>query len=1104
LGIQVGAAPLDPALMGVTEGPNVSPVSTPTAQPPELPYPEEPTYPLPNGGDAISHSEMNAVRQPEGPGFLQTFELSAENDWSLAWASRQLGMMSPDHGTPVTENDLKETMKTLPEEYWDWLPEAQTKEHLQAIAQSAKDYDEREKLLAMTGATGAVQRLLVNVLDPTFIGASLLTEGAAAPVLGAMKLGRMGRLLASAAVAGTGNVLGEAVSSTVDPTVTGKSYLEAFGYGAVLGGTLGVLRRNPVLHEEANATVKLGQKFIADADKAGSVGAASTGGLLEGTAPIIEGDVPHAFGPRLDSAGWTTQTRSKLAALLAPVMGEVAGGFKGHEVVPIAATEVGARLNHQFRSKFYAVVGPAWKEFADDPANGVSFREKWGLGKKYREFSSQVGDYVQDPNPGAADAYHPAVVKAGNRFRQLKAEWLDRLWNPGLDEGKQLEPVQGFENVLKDPHYFPKISDGAKIDELVRRYGVQKLQRFVRNAILPEITDADMRARIADGWLERIHSAGYGIRDPLSDALRSGKPESIKEALLEIEGLKPEDIDNIVARLAAKDDTAGSSRSMRRSPLDYTHSETYGDGTTLSMKDFFLRDADEVFNRYSREMSGRVALAKIHVRNPDTGETIVNGIRGEADFNKYKEWIRQEYLRHPGGKKEMGAVIQNLDYLHGAILGRPIYKSNAFLRRVRDANFVRLMSRLGLNELQEFGMIVSRVGVKAMMTQMPTFRHIVEGGIEKKYANRLAQELSEWGVADEPFIGEARWRHLEEISGEQVSSTRLERVGQKVDNALVFGKNVTQELSFFRFVHSRLAQWASKSVAQTWADMAHGRRLNILGGKDVERMAAAGIDEKMAERVHAEIRQHAELDGKKLVAMNFAKWNPEVRSQYLGSLFRVSRQLVLNTDPGNAHRWMSHPMGKLLSQFRVFLASAWVKRTLDAGNHLDMRAAATILMEIMMGAATHAVNVVGNAAAQKDPAEYRRQQLSVTRLATAGIGRSGIASFLPAVVDSGLAFTGRPGFKADGSFGYVRAPLFDARSSATPNDLLFGVPAVNFLSDSSTFTGDAIRAAITHDSMSRKGVNAGLRSLPWGNWWPITSLVGNLTRDLPYSPPRTD
>jgi hypothetical protein len=1091
--------------MGVAEGPNVSPVSTPTAQPPGLPYPEEPTYPLDLAPDAIPHSATN-VAQPEGPGFLETFKLSAENDWSLAWASRQLGTMSPDHGEPVTENDLKETMKTLPEEYWDWLPEAQTKEHLQAIAQSAKDYDEREKLLAMTGATGAVQRLLVNVLDPTFIGASLLTEGAAAPVLGAMKLGRMGRLLASSAVAGTGNVLGEAVSSTVDPTVTSKSYLEAFGYGAVLGGAIGVLRRNPVLHAEANDTVKLGQKFIADADKAGSVGAASTGGLLEGTAPIIEGDVPHAFGPRLDSAGWTTQTRSKLAALLAPMLGEVAGGFKGHEVVPLAATEVGARLNHSMRSKFYSVVGPAWREWAKDKANGVSLLGRSGLGKKYREFMTQVGDYVEDPVPG--DSYHPAVVKAANRFRQLKAEWLDRLWNPGLDEGKQLDPVAGFENVLKDPHYFPKISDGAKIDELINRFGMQKLQRFVRNAILPEITDKDMRARIADGWLNRIHSAGYGIRDPLSDALRTGKPESIREALLEIDGLKPEDIDSIVARLAAKDDTGASSRAMRRSPIDYTHTETYGDGSTISMKDFFQRDADEVFNRYSREMSGRVAMAKIHVRNPDTGETIVNGIRGEADFNKYKDWIRQEYqrLELPKGQKdkELNAVIENLDYLHGAIVGRPIYKSNAFLRRVRDFNFVRLMARLGLNELQEFGMIVTRVGIKAMMTQMPTFRHIVEGGIEQKYANRLAQELSEGGVADEPFIGEARWRHLEEIGGEKIASTRRERIGLKVDNALSFGKSVTQELSFFRFVHSRLSQWASRAVAQTWADMAHGRRLNILGGKDVERMRAAGIDEKMAERIHAQIRQHAEMDGKKLVAMNFAKWDPEVRSQFLGSLFRVSRQLVLSTDPGNMHRWMSHPMGKLLSQFRVFLASAWVKRTLDAGNHLDMRAAATILMEIMMGAATHAVNVVGNAAAQKDPAEYRRQQLSVTRLATAGIGRSGIASFLPAVVDSGLAFTGRPGFKADGSFGYVRAPLFDARSSATPNDLLFGVPAVNFLSDSSTFTGDAIRAAITHDSMSRKGVNAGLRSLPWGNWWPITSLVGNLTRDLPYSPPRTD
>jgi hypothetical protein len=373
LGIQVGPAPLDPALMGTTEGPNV-PATTPTAQPPQLPYPEEPTFPLDMSTGVAPPTEV-LPGGPEAPGFFETFKLSAQNDWSLAWASRQLGTMSPDHGTPVTQEDLKQTMATLPEEYWDWLPAAQTKEHLDAIAQSAREYDEREKLLGMTGITGTAQRFLVNVLDPTFIGASLLTEGAAAPVIGAFKLGRLGRLLSSAAVAGAGNTLGEAASSLVDPTITGKDYLTAFGYGAVLGGTFGLLRKNPALHDEANDTVKLGQKLIAKsaAPEGSSAGAASTGGLLEGSAPIIEGDVPHAFGFRLDSAGRTTQYNSKLGALLAPVMGEVAGGFKGNSVVPLAATEVGARLNHAMRSKFYGVVGPAWGKYADDPANHVSF-----------------------------------------------------------------------------------------------------------------------------------------------------------------------------------------------------------------------------------------------------------------------------------------------------------------------------------------------------------------------------------------------------------------------------------------------------------------------------------------------------------------------------------------------------------------------------------------------------------------------------------------------------------------------------------------------------------------------------------------------------------
>jgi hypothetical protein len=1096
--------------MGTTEGPNVV-GSAPTAVPPTLPIPEDSQYtPFTDSlpPDTVPLSSTVAAQQQaarDTPGAIETVKDIALNDWSLFWAERQMGSLSPSAGAPVTDEDIKQFEKDVPEELWSWANDAHSKPHLDAIKSEALAYAERERKIALTGTTGALTRLAVNLFDPTFIAASLASEGAAAPYLAAMKLGRVGRILTGAALAGTSNVAAEAAASTVNPTIDGKAMLEAFGYGAMFGGAFGALRRNPNLVDEANKAVLLGKKLV-KRDTGSTAGAAATGQTLSPDYPTIDAEPSKAYGPRPDATGQLTKSHSKVAQLLGPELGELGGGFSDKSEVPIAATERGQMLFHSKRQSVFSLVGPAWDEWARGQDLNW-FQRKWP-GGQLKRFSGMIDDYIQDPRSNAADHYDPAVVRVGNRIRSEYADWLDQLQNPGKTLGKQFNPVEGFEAVSKDKTYSPRIADPEKIDELHTKFTREELAKFVQEAVLSEnpTWSRDLAKNFGDNYLKRINEAGYGVRDTLHDAVRSGSKEAVEGALKEV-GITDDQIrSDLVAKLAMPESN-DSSRTMRRSPLDYGYTKTFGDGRSLSMKDFFKRDALETFDRYSREMSGRVSLAQVRIPHPDRpGEMMVDGITSDAKFDQLKKYVQQEYADKHAPVSKLERDMKNLDYLHRAILGRgdPAARGEyaAWLRRLRDFNIARLMSRLGLNELQEFGPLVARVGAKAMLSQMPSLRKIATQGMEEVYRKPLARELAAAGAIDQEHFGEARFKHLEEINGETVNPR--DRFGRKIDNVMTAGKQITSTISFFRAVHYRLAQWAATSTAQVFADMAHGRSLKFLKGTNLDRLKASGMSEQMAQRVFAEIRQHSTVGSmSKLHELNLDQWDPEVRANFTATVRRMAHQMVLQNDAGTLPHWMSKPGWQLLLQFRTFMFGSYAKRTLALLNFKGLNAFSTVMWELFMGAATHMVNSVANAPMQSDPQAYLEKQMDPLRLAEAGFARSGFSTFVPAVVDSATSYVGRPTLEPDG-WHWESKPLFDARSSASPNDLLFGVPALNFLDDSHTATSEFIQSMIEHRPMSKKGINAGMRSLPWGNWWPVTTLMGMMTSDHPYNAPRNN
>jgi hypothetical protein len=1090
--------PNDPVIQGVTEGPNVV-GSTPTVTPPPLPPFEGGTFfqdsaPVPSEMDTFAAEDRQKALDP---GFLGSIGLSVKSDWAASWALRQAGRLGPG-GPPPTEAQRKDWLDTVPQAYWDLMDGSESAAQLEQRKQWAMEDAAREQRLAAAGWAGWTARLLTNLFDPTAVGVSLATEGLAAPYIGGLKLGRLGRIVASGLTAGASNLAIDAATSVVNPKIDARTMAESFGMGLIWGGAVGSLRSHPSTTEEANRLIQIGKQQIADARGPSSAGAAEvarpTNPLVE-NAPIIDGPVPQAAftSVRKDAVGQLGASQSKSAKLYGPHLAEESVGFTDHSTVPNSASEVGSRLHRAAVADWFQSVKPAWNVWAKD--NGVGFLQRRFPGRDYKRFMNDVSNYVEDRSP---QGYHPSTVQVGDKFRKLMGQWAELGNNPGADEGLVRRAVSGFENIGKDAHYVPKYSDPDKINSLSQRFATRTLQNFVKKAVLSAVSDMkpEIADRIASGWLKRIRGAQYGIQDDFSRAFNTSNAETIRTTLRDLQ-IDDVDIEQII-KSVGKSDTAGdSTRTMRRSPLNYTYSDMAPDMTgnmqRLNMRDFFVSDADQLMHRYSREMSGRVALAKTQIRNPDNGELIVDGITSDSEYKKLIDHIRQDYanLGSPGKHDSaLKADVANMEYLQRAILGHAQHSGENYvpwLRRLREANAARLMSNLGLNQAQEVGMIVTQLGLKAMIAQMPSLRRIINGVGDSVLNSRLAQELEAGtGLGTDHFFGQARFHHLEDMVGEHGTG----RAGHAIDNALQVSKGITSNVSLMRHVNSYLQQWTSRTIAQRYADMAFGRGLKGIGGKNVERIRALGLDDATAERIFDQIKAHAEVSGsrRKLDALNLEKWEPQLRSRFLNAVYRQARQIVMENDAGNLHRWMSQPMGQMLMQFRTFIFGAWAKRTLANLHHLDMQAFSTLMVETMLGAATYAVNVHAKAFSREDPEAYKAQELAFPRLVAAGFGRSGISSILPTIVDTATTFT-------------MGKPLFDTRTSGTPNDLILGIPALDWFNSVTSAAQGIIGSTLDNRQMSQHEIQSTMRTLPWGNWLPLITLMGALNHDRPYFEP---
>jgi len=973
---------------------------------------------------------------------------AASTDWM---ASNMLSRMGEgydeDPNWAPTPEEWSKISKEIPEVYHeDLLDATSAQDFADRQAWAMQDAAVVNKLTDM-GVQGTVIRMGVMAVDPFALAAMVATDGVAAPAIAAAKFGRLGRILLRGTALGMENAGFEAAAMRWDPKISELDIIAAGGLGMFLGSTLGAIAR-PATANEARAMRNVAQNLMDHPEDVFSMrGAGAAENLGErpviGNVPIIDpADVPDVALPkwRFDMSATMNKSKDPLTKLWGRALLDEGVGMADHGVSETSASVRAGRRHHVAERSWGAAVLPAMRGWAKNTG-----KSKWlGVGDysdaDWNEFGGLVGDFVRDRRPNAHLEYDKNVVTAGLEFRNQMRQYAEEMQNPAIRRGGIADPIS---EVGPDDFYFPRYADPEAASSISSRYTNKQIVDFIKEAIRkaqPDI-DEDLLHRMASGYWDNLRVGGIGAQSKMDDAFHRGSFEDFKAAVLESQGAKDIDdallekvffeVEDLVEKPGATKGRSDSPRTKRKTLMDEEFEAYLVDKSgkmgerPLRMSDFFVRDADFVLRKYSRHMSGRVALADTAIRDPNTGEVLVRGVYSNGEVEQVIQQVERSWASLPlsGEEIKRGAhqSRRHLEYAFQGILGQPLYDTGSGLarlyRRIMALNFFQLMGNLGINQAQETARWIGHLGFRAATRHMTGLKQIIDGEtghlVSPRRLDRELQAITGKGM-DVDF---RRWQGR--FDDDLLATSEYGAKGKRIDRALIKMGQFTSKMSMMNYIHAWQQNGAMKGISQRMYDLsrqtlvkgAEGRSvkdfdLSKLKGKDLEKLRSLGWSDADVRQIFRHMSTHAEVDGgTHLRGMNFEKWDPDAKEKFANTLYRYTNRLIQENDMGDLNHWMTQPAVKMMFQFRSFVMAAYVKNTLHGIHHFDAKQFVSLMGEYVAGVATYAALTHVRALGRSDKEEYLKKNASTDQLALQGFARMAAASITPMVIDSAVGLT---------------------------------------------------------------------------------------------------
>lgn len=932
--------------------------------------------------------------------------------------------------------DLKtEILNEFQEEnYINFIFQAQSDDELEWRVNRARQTVENEKMLAANGVRGITATMLAALSDPALLPLYFIPfAGAAGKGAQALSTGaRVARYARAGAIAGA--IEGGGVAAAEYTLRPNSDELDIL-YGTLLGGAIGgaggaiagriqrridreQIARNGIELtprgqqafegiEDTNAEGVLNQLDLdneLDAGEileTGSVNAAQVRGdralrsdtdeniaMFENT-PRVRGNIfdripvgQRTLRERLSSVVMTGKSDNPMVRWLGMQMGQVSGDTTG-ETITVAASVEKQMIDEIFQAK----IGRA--------------RSLVDYGDYTRQqFNEQVARYLRgDPN---ARLLNDTQVQFANEVRGMYQQILKDAKRAG---------VEGFEDVLDNGNYLNRMYDNIKVDEFIKRFGPEGVDRMMRKwikAAQPDIEEEYLE-KLARGYRRVIQEGA--MNSGSGTAVRRGSNDDldfIRKVLLD-EGIPDDLIDRFTLDInAAKSGRKPKNLHARRRLLisettpvrvrkegadPYATFESNPDAfEEFTLQDLMHNDIEFLFQTYTHRMSGSMALTRAGIGTEDSFETL---LAKANDVGNKLGISRQQTI------DELNA----LRYMHETILGN--YNLNEgfsdgtrqTLRRIREFNYIRMMGQAGLAATIELANVTMENGLRRTFKMLPHFGKLWRTAADGKLDDALQREIEDFTGVGTDIVRGGYVTRLDDPSEQSIvtpTNTRLDlRLGQ--------GRRFVSLAGGLAPVTAGLQRLNARLFASRMAE-------TLLAGKkpySAIKLKQLGLTDASLNLITNQIRRHAEFDGKRLVSLNLSRWDDEIATERFTKALRLdTTQNVQVTNVGSTNPLMRTEIGKTMFQFMSYTMGSNEQQfgrsyaRLAAG---DMTPVKVFLGALVTTGLTYLARVHANSIGREDREEYLKERLDPVNAVRAMLSYSGQLGIGTILLSGGLS-----------------------------------------------------------------------------------------------------
>lgn len=786
------------------------------------------------------------------------------------------------------------------------------------------DREEQDnRILASAGWTGTVAQLAAGVVDlPTLLPLGGGVAGGLRSAGAAVSLGL---------AAGTDAAVSEAALQGTQVTRTAAESALNIGGSILLGGALGALAgRYLDTASQSAISLKLGRqvKEFEDIDRgfaeAGRA-AQSAGAAATDTGPLVLKD--EAFISKLpiinrqdplirlqigeydagrQAVRQLAETPLEYADNAAGVATELGGSVETRIKMWNAPLAKSLReIDTEYARYFHATPEPSSWQVRLSPMRSEFERFRGGEKLTYKQFKEEVG------RAAYMGGQHeiPEVVAAAKVYRKIDDELKQaaieaRLFPEGVEVAGDISHRFRMYNREKI------IAERTKFADILHDYF--KVQRDLAAKVDTVAATADAAARKA------AESAAELGR--LSDGeLRSVVDETIDTILGHAEGRIPYDI------------VAGPRGPLKDRVLKIS---------TAKIHDFVENDIEHVLHAQMRTMSADIELSK-KFGSVDLKEQIAK-VNDEANTRIDKATTPKERQKLEQARK---AAIRDIEGIRDRLRGAYALPSNPESlvlragRVARNLNYLRLLGGMTVSAIPDMAKVVFTHGLTS------TFRDGFLPMIRNFKAFRLAADEVKMAGTALDMVLDSRTMAMADITDDFGRGTKFERGIKALSTK--FGV-----VSLMAPWNAAMKQFAGLVTMTNIIKAAERVSKGQAVKGDIRKLAAAGINEDLAERITKQFAEHGADQNGVLIAGGINWTDRQALESFRAAVVRDVDRIVVT--PGqDKPLWMSTELGKTVGQLKSFGVSS-IQRTMLAG--IQQRDAAVLngtMLALGLGAVTY-------------------------------------------------------------------------------------------------------------------------------------------------------